>query len=160
MKTYESTDDRLMARIMLTSSQWYDGKEHRPVRLSTVGTLQHRSEDDSWVVTYDESAATGMEGTRTSLSLYPDGQITLARTGEIEMQLSFNKGDQRLEQFETSYGLIRLSLLTHEAKGSLSDLGGNIELGYALAVDNRHAISTKLSLEIEAEKRSENRADI
>lgn len=154
MRNIEFINDRKKARIMLTSSQWYDGKEQRPVRLSTIGTLHHRSEDDSWVVTYDESSATGMAGTRTSLSLYPDGQITLARTGEIEMQLSFNKGDQRLEQFETPYGLIRLSLLTHEAKGSLSNLGGNIELGYALAVDNRNAVSTKLYLEIEAEKRA------
>ncbi|MDD2426860.1 MAG: DUF1934 domain-containing protein [Eubacteriales bacterium] len=154
MTNFKSINDRQIARIMLTSNQWYDGKEQRPVRLSTIGTLQHRSEDDSWVVTYDESAATGMAGTQTSLSLYPDGQITLARTGEIEMQLSFNKGDQRLEQFETPFGLIRLSLLTHEAKGSLSDIGGNIELGYAVAVDNRHAYSTKLLLEIEAKKRS------
>lgn len=151
MKYYESHKNRQQARIKLTSSQWYDGKEQQSVCLSTIGTLQHRTEDDSWVVTYDESVATGMDGTRTSLSLYPDGQITLARTGEIEMQLSFNKGDQRLEQFETPFGLMRLSLLTHEAKGSLSDLGGNIELGYAMAVDNRHAISTKLYLEIEAE---------
>lgn len=151
MKNFKSSDGRQAARIMLTSSQWYDGKEQRPVRLSTIGTLEHRSEDNSWIVSYDESAATGMEGTRTSLSLYPDGLITLARTGAIEMQLSFNKGDQRLEQYETPYGLIRFSLLTHEAKGTLSDHGGNIELGYALGVDNRHTISTKLLLEVEAQ---------
>jgi uncharacterized beta-barrel protein YwiB (DUF1934 family) len=43
---------------------------------------------------------------------------------------------------------MKFSVLTHEVRGEMTEDGGNIELGYSLGLDNRHAMSTKLHLEV------------
>ncbi|HHW94057.1 MAG TPA: DUF1934 domain-containing protein [Clostridiaceae bacterium] len=136
------------AIINLTSSQWADGEQYEPVRLMTHGHFSYRERDKVWNVTYDESDVTGMPVTRTRLSLFPDGRVVLQRTGDVEMEIEFIKGDQRVEQRRTPYGMMKLSVLTHEVRGEMSEDGGNIELGYSLGLDNRHAMSTKLHLEV------------
>jgi uncharacterized beta-barrel protein YwiB (DUF1934 family) len=136
------------AIINLTSSQWADGEQFEPVRLMTHGQLSYRERENVWNVTYDESDATGMPVTRTRLSLFPDGRIVMRRTGDVELEIEFVKGDQRVEQRRTPYGVMKFSVLTHEVRGEMTEDGGNIELGYSLGLDNRHAMSTKLHLEV------------
>jgi uncharacterized beta-barrel protein YwiB (DUF1934 family) len=136
------------AIINLTSSQWADGEQFEPVRLMTHGQLSYRERENVWNVTYDESDATGMPVTRTRLSLFPDGRVVMRRTGDVELEIEFVKGDQRVEQRRTPYGVMKFSVLTHEVRGEMTEDGGNIELGYSLGLDNRHAMSTKLHLEV------------
>lgn len=136
------------AIINLTSSQWADGEQFEPVRLMTHGQLSYRERENVWNVTYDESDVTGMSVTRTRLSLFPDGRVVMRRTGDVDLEIEFVKGDQRVEQRRTPYGMMKFSVLTHEARGEMTEDGGNIELGYSLGLDNRHAMSTKLHLEV------------
>ncbi|NLA71413.1 MAG: DUF1934 domain-containing protein [Clostridiaceae bacterium] len=143
------------AVIYVESSQWADGEQYDPVRLMTHGHFSYEQEQDVWNVSYDESDATGMRGTHTRVSLYPNGRIVLSRTGEIEMELEFIKGGQRVEQKYTPFGTMRLSVLTHEVKGSFTEEGGALEIGYSLGFDNRHAISTNLQLEVTANQPTE-----
>ncbi|HZK28844.1 MAG TPA: DUF1934 domain-containing protein [Clostridia bacterium] len=138
------------AVIYVESNQWADGEQFDPVRLTTHGRFSYEQADDVWNISYDESDATGMRGTHTRVSLYPDGRIVLSRTGEIEMELEFVKGGQRIEQKYTPYGPMQLSILTHEVKGNFTEEGGALELGYSLGLDRRHAISTNLQLEVTA----------
>ena len=114
----------------------------------THGQLSYRERENGWNVTYDESDATGMPVTRTRLSLFPDGRVVMRRTGDVELEIEFVKGDQRVEQRRTPYGVMKFSVLTHEVRGEMTEDGGNIELGYSLGLDNRHAMSTKLHLEV------------
>ncbi len=138
------------AIIKMESSQWADGEQLDPVRLMTHGQLSYENRDNVWNISYDESDATGMRGTKTRVSLFPNGRVVLRRTGSVEMELEFVKGDQRIEAKSTPYGPVRFSILTHEAKGNMTEEGGAIELGYSLGFDNRHTISTKLALEVTA----------
>lgn len=143
------------AIIRVESSQWADGQQFDPIRLMTHGQLSYVKKDDVWNISYDESEATGMEGTQTRVSLFPNGRVVLSRTGSVEMELEFVKGDQRVEAKSTPYGPVRFSVLTHEVKGKMNEEGGAIELGYSLGFDNRHTISTKLQLQVTAQEGSE-----
>ena len=140
------------AIIRVESSQWADGQQYDPIRLMTHGQLSYVKKDDVWNISYDESEATGMEGTQTRVSLFPNGRVVLSRTGSVEMELEFVKGDQRVEAKSTPYGPVRFSVLTHEVKGKMNEEGGAIELGYSLGFDNRHTISTKLQLQVTAQE--------
>lgn len=140
------------AIIRVESSQWADGQQYDPIRLMTYGQLSYVKKDDVWNISYDESEATGMEGTQTRVSLFPNGRVVLSRTGSVEMELEFVKGDQRVEAKSTPYGPVRFSVLTHEVKGKMNEEGGAIELGYSLGFDNRHTISTKLQLQVTAQE--------
>ncbi|NLA96360.1 MAG: DUF1934 domain-containing protein, partial [Clostridiaceae bacterium] len=112
------------AIICLESNHWTDGESSGPIRLTTVGHLAYEKSKDTWSVTYDESDATGMRGTKTRLSLFPNGRVVLSRTGSVEMELEFIKGDQRVEAKSTPYGPVRFSVLTHEVKGKINEKGG------------------------------------
>lgn len=147
---FTSSDIYKDAIINLESSQWADGEQLDPVRLMTHGQLSYEKNQDVWNVSYDESDATGMRGTKTRVSLFPNGRVILSRTGSVEMELEFVKGDQRIEAKSTPYGPVRFSVLTHEVKGRMTEEGGAIELGYSLGFDNRHTISTRLQLEVTA----------
>lgn len=147
---FSPSDFKREAIIRLESSHWADGEQMDPVRLMTHGLLSYEKQGDVWNVSYDESDATGMRGTRTRVSLFPNGRVVLSRTGTIEMELEFIKGDQRIEAKSTPYGPMTFSVLTHEVKGSFNEDGGAIELGYSLGFDNRHTVSTNLQLEVEA----------
>ncbi len=139
------------AIIHLESHHWTDGQASGPIRLTTVGRLAYEGKNDSWSVSYDESEATGMRGTRTQVSLFPNGRVVLSRTGSIEMELEFVKGDQRVEAKSTPYGPVRFSVLTHEVKGEINEEGGEIELGYSLGFENRHTVRTRLQLAVTAQ---------
>lgn len=146
------------AIIHLESNHWTDGQSSGPIKLTTVGQLAYEKKNDTWSVSYDESEATGMDGTRTRVSLFPNGRVVLSRTGSVEMELEFVKGDQRVEAKSTPYGPVRFSVLTHEAKGEINEEGGEIELGYSLGFENRHTVSTRLQLEVTA-REEENSSD-
>ena len=140
------------AVIRVESSQWADGQLLDPVRLMTHGQLSYKEKEDVWNISYDESDATGMRGTQTRVSLFPNGRVVLSRTGSVEMELEFVKGDQRVEAKSTPYGPVRFSVLTQGVKGSMNEEGGAIELGYSLGFYNRHTISTKLQLQVTAQE--------
>ena len=154
---FEPSDLYKDAIIHLESDHWTDGERSGPIRLTTVGHLAYEKSKDIWSVSYDESDATGMRGTRTRLSLFPNGRVVLSRTGSVEMELEFIKGDQRVEAKSTPYGPVRFSVLTHEVKGRINEKGGEIELGYSLGFENRHTVSTRLQLEVTAQDKNNNR---
>ena len=85
---------------MLTSSQWYDGKEQRPVRLSTIGTGSIVLKIIPGLSATTKVLPPEWRGPEPACHFTRRTDYS-ARTGAIEMQLSFNKGDQRLEQYET-----------------------------------------------------------
>ncbi|MGI6157988.1 MAG: DUF1934 domain-containing protein [Saccharofermentanales bacterium] len=145
----DKTDINRDAVIRMESRQWADGERYDPVRLTTHGRLAYEAFDDVWRVSYDEDDASGAGSTHTQVSLYPDGQVVLSRRGEEDMDIVFIKGDQRVEQKTTPFGLIHFSVLTHEVKGQLTEDGGAIEVGYSLGFDHRHTISTTLQIDVE-----------
>ena len=99
------------AIIRLESSQWADGEQLDPVRLMTHGQFSYEKQAKVWNISYDESDATGMRGTKTRVSLFPNGRVVLSRTGSVEMEIEFVKGDQRIETQLTPYGHISLCLV-------------------------------------------------
>ncbi len=153
---FEPSDLYKDALIHLESDHWTDGERSGPIRLTTFGHLAYEKSQDIWSVSYEESDATGMRGTRTRLSLFPNGRVVLSRTGSVEMELEFIKGDQRVEAKSTPYGPVRFSVLTHEVKGRMNEKGGAIELGYSLGFENRHTVSTRLQLEVTAHDQNNN----
>lgn len=135
-------------KIHIISEQWTPKEKTEPMKLMTMGLLSHNQENDEWTVSYDESQATGMEGTRTSLSLKKDGKVHFLRTGSVHMDVLFESGSHFITQMETPFGLFDISILTNEVKGNLSEEGGELSLGYSLNFPKQDKISTKLNLTV------------
>ena len=74
--------------ISITGTQRVDGEEET-IELTTAGGMEPAGE--GWTLTYDESAATGMEGVTTTIRVHPD-EVLLERTGSCIPSSSCKRG--------------------------------------------------------------------
>ena len=105
--------------IQIISKPWVKGEVIEPVKLMTTGLLTQDEENNEWTISYDESEATGMVGTKTSLRLTKEGHVHFVRTGSVQMDVLFESGNHFLTQMETPFGLLDISILTNEVKGKI-----------------------------------------
>ena len=112
--------------ISITGIQRVDG-ESNVAELSTGGTLER--EQDGYLLTYDESEATGMAGVRTALHIRDDG-VTMERTGAMNALLVLETGKRHLCEYDTGYGKLMMGVYTQELSNHLAETGGELALRY------------------------------
>lgn len=104
------------------------------MELVTQGTLSG-DEGDGFALTYRESELTGLEGTTTTFRIGKD-RITLHREGTLNSEMIFEEGQKHFSLYETPYGGLMLGVKTRRARSDIGSSGGNLEIRYALEVDN------------------------
>jgi uncharacterized beta-barrel protein YwiB (DUF1934 family) len=108
-----------------------DGTES--IELVTDG--KYSFDADKSVLTYMESEITGMNGTKTTFEVGKN-LITMIREGTVNSQMIFEKGKKHVFLYETPFGAATLGVNTHRIKSGLGEHGGDMELEYAVDVDN------------------------
>ena len=119
--------------ISIKSTQNMDGQEDT-IELVTQGVLRH-SEEEGFALVYPESELTGLEGTTTTFRIGKD-RITLHREGTLRSDMIFQEGQRHFSTYETPYGGLILGVDTHRARSDIGRSGGDLEIRYALEVDN------------------------
>ncbi|HBP38241.1 MAG TPA: DUF1934 domain-containing protein, partial [Clostridiales bacterium] len=110
--------------LTIEGQQWNDQDKPQAIRLTTEGRLYRR--DPAWYVVYDESTATGMEGTQTTMRIADDGTVSLIRTGSHGMKLTFTAGNRHITRMETPYGDLDVEVYTSLVQTQISETGGYI----------------------------------
>lgn len=111
-----------------------DGKTTDEMELVTEGKLVCRGAD-SYTISYEESELTGLEGTTTVLHI--DGpRVTLLREGAFNSQMVFEEGRRHLSMYETPYGSLSVGINTRRMKNTVNEGGGDLEIDYAIEIDN------------------------
>lgn len=107
------------------------GGDDDVVELLTTGFFSRQK--GSYLITYEESEATGFEGAKTSL-LYEEekGRITLTRSGSVNTQLIVEKGKRHQCSYDLGFGSMIIGVSCDRLQSSLSDEGGEIVFGYSL----------------------------
>lgn len=119
--------------ISIRGGQLYEGQEPDSVELVTAGTMQR--EDDGYTIAYQETELTGLEGTTTKLRI-EGGKVTLLREGSVNSQMIFEVGRKHLSMYETPYGSLAVGIDTQRMKNTVGDAGGDLEIDYAIEIDN------------------------
>ena len=96
--------------IFLRSSQRYPQQEPEEMELTVHGKLYFRG--GCFFVSYEESAMTGLEDTRTTLKVEPE-RVEIIRTGKNHSRLCFQEGLRHESPYRTPYGLLQLATVTH-----------------------------------------------
>lgn len=78
---------------------------------------------------YRESAATGMEGTDTTLTLQPE-KVTLSRTGTHAGMLVLEHRRRHLCNYGTPYGDLMLGVFTEKMEQEMTENGGSVRVAY------------------------------
>lgn len=120
--------------ISIKGKQLYAESGPDEMELVTAGTLK-RDDRGGYTISYQESELTGLEGTTTVLRV--DGRrVTLLREGNINSQMVFEEGRKHLSMYETPYGSLSIGIRTRRMRSTLSETGGDLEIDYAIEVDN------------------------
>lgn len=120
--------------ISIKGSQLYADSGPDEVELVTAGTLK-RDGAGGYTVSYQETELTGLEGTTTRLHV-DKGRVTLLREGSINSQMVFEEGRRHLSMYETPYGALSIGINTRRMRSTLGEAGGDVEIDYAIEIDN------------------------
>ena len=133
--------------LTIEGRQWQDQEEEpQAIKLTTEGRLYRQ--DPAWYIVYEESEATGMEGTQTTMRVADDGQVSLTRIGSHGMNLTFSAGNRHITRMETPYGDLDVEVYTSLVQSRISEAGGFIHLGYSIDLNNRERMNTRLDVKI------------
>ncbi len=117
--------------ISITGIQQGEGA---PSALEMVTQGQYGMERDKILLHYQESELTGMEGTRTSLTVQP-GSVVLSREGKLNTSMEFEEGRKHYFLYETPFGAATMGLDTHRIRSRLGAHGGDIDIEYVVDMD-------------------------
>ena len=124
-----------------TSPPGEDGGE---VELITEGTYSFRN--GTHFLAYDESEATGMAGTRTTIRVGENGVI-VHRTGAINTEMQFEPGSVSHASYDTGFGVINMNTYTNKVFVDIDAAkGGDISVEYRVEMDNRHGFDNRFSI--------------
>ena len=119
--------------ISIKGIQTGDTIGEETMELVTQGILGQ--DQDGFSLTYEESELTGLEGTTTTFRIGKD-RITLHREGTLRSDMIFQEGQRHFSTYETPYGGLILGVDTHRARSDIGRSGGDLEIRYALEVEN------------------------
>lgn len=109
-----------------------DGDEDE-VELFTTGSYYKRN--GHYYIAYDESEATGFEGTHTVLKVENSDRVTMLRTGTSKSQLIVERGIRHQCHYDTGYGPMMIGVSGDRVVSKLDDSGGDLEFAYSLDVN-------------------------
>lgn len=131
--------------IVLRSSQRYPQQESEEMELTVHGKLYFRG--GSVFISYEESAMTGMENTRTTLKVEPE-RVEIIRTGKNHSRLCFQEGLRHESPYRTPYGLLQLATVTHSLMARMGQEGGTLEIRYQVELEGQLASENHLQIEV------------
>ena len=131
--------------LSLTAKQTYMDQEPDVIELVTDGILENTP--NGWVITYEESALTGLEGVSTSFLLEGDS-VTLTRTGKLNSQMFFQEGVSHESLYEMEFGALMLTVCAALIRWDISFQGGNVDLQYKIEIEQSAAGTVDYHLEI------------
>ena len=138
----------MKALIKIIGTQSADGEED-VIELTTNGTLERIG--DGWKLCYNETEATGMEGTVTQLDITED-RLNLMRLGTHPSMLILEKNRRHHCNYHTPYGTIDLGTYTSELDYTLDDYGGELHFAYTLGFNGGISSAHDVHITVQEEK--------
>ncbi|MFZ2539182.1 MAG: DUF1934 domain-containing protein [Oscillospiraceae bacterium] len=112
--------------------------EKDTTELFTQGNFYKK--DDSYYITYDESEATGFQGSTTTLKVEGNDKVTLIRSGSTRSHLIAQNGERNIGHYGTTEGNLAIGVYTKQINANLDENGGDLFFSYSLDI-NSHLIS-------------------
>ena len=141
--------------LTIRSEQHFEDMEPDSIELMTEGTLTP-TEEGGLVLSYQESALTGLEGTTTTFEVRGP-QVILSRTGSVNSQMVFEEGKQHTSLYETPFGELAIDIQTSRLRHSLTEQGGLMDLRYSISVD--HSVTGRNAFKIRVRRKHEPRGN-
>ncbi|MCR4945249.1 MAG: DUF1934 domain-containing protein, partial [Clostridium sp.] len=126
------------ALISITSNAGVEGDEV----IEVISPGKYIRFDDGFKAVYEETEISGMDGTTTTLTI-KDREVVLEREGTTNTKMYFNEKEPSISMYQTPYGMLEISIDTKELKIDMDEDGGELVIGYSLAVAGQAPLDTK-----------------
>jgi uncharacterized beta-barrel protein YwiB (DUF1934 family) len=121
--------------ITMKSVQLVD-RERSEVELISEGT--YRSIDGGYEITYEESEATGFEGSTTVMSCLGNDYASMTRKGSAPSELIIEIGKKHHCHYGTPYGDFIVGVYAKKIENDLDENGGTLYFKYTLDVNSSY----------------------
>lgn len=119
--------------ITLTTKQ-SDGNDSEQTEIITKG--KYNKSEDGYIISYDESEATGFAGSSTVLTVTENQKIEIKRTGTAQSQLIIEKAKKHHCHYGTPYGTVMIGITASEINSQLKDNGGDLFFKYVIDINS------------------------
>mgnify|MGYP003591175480 CR=1 FL=1 len=137
--------------IKIVGTQNYGDDDDGSIELVTDG--KYAFADGKGEIFYSESELTGLEGTKTRLSISPL-EVILRREGNMTSSTVFREGQRNLFQYDTPYGRATLGVDTRKINANFDEHGGSMEIDYVVDMD--HAVFGRNKFRINVREQERN----
>lgn len=134
--------------ITLKSVQWYD-KESSETEIITSGDFE-AVDGGGYRISYDESSATGFEGSKTELICYGNNLANLMRIGNAPSNLVIEMDKKHHCHYGTPYGDLIVGIYTHKINNDLTDDGGDIYMKYTIDINSSYVSDNEIYLNVKS----------
>lgn len=123
----------------------YADEERTETELLTEGTMEQT--DGKFILSYEDSDATGFEGATTTITAENDSVVSIVRTGTANSNLVIETGKKHHCLYGTPYGDITVGVFTHKIENDLSENGGKLYLKYTIDVNSAYMSDNEIYIE-------------
>ena len=121
--------------------------EPEVIEINTLGMMEE--EEGRVEISYEETQATGMEGSSTAVSYLPDepGVVSMIREGVVSTALVFETGKRHHCVYQTPFMPFEVCVYTKKVENRLAD-EGYLELDYMIEIRGARAERTQFRMEL------------
>ena len=131
--------------ISFHSVNGYDDEEPDSLEFSTDGQYQFQAPVAR--LSYQESEVTGLEGTRTSVTILPD-QVVVDRAGTVQSRMVFKEGSKSSFLYSTPFGQATMGVDTRSIRQDVNEHGGRVEIDYVVDMEHAAVARNRFSITI------------
>ena len=131
--------------ISLVSTQ-SDGIDSEQTELITQG--RYKKTADGYVLSYDETEATGFKDSVTELTVTGSEKVVMTRSGAVSSNLVIEAGKKHHCHYGTPYGEFMIGVNTKEIKSSVTEKGGKLEFSYVIDVNSSYVGDFNIAIDV------------
>lgn len=103
-------------------------------------------------IAYNETEATGFEGSKTVLSCYGNKHASICRSGAVSSNLVIDKDKKQHCYYGTPYGELMVGIYTHSIVNELNENGGNLYMKYTIDINSSYVSDNEIFVSLRPAK--------
>ncbi|MCQ2459925.1 MAG: DUF1934 domain-containing protein [Ruminococcus sp.] len=131
--------------ISLTSIQWQDDDKNET---ELVTKARYSNENGVDVISYDETSATGFEGSVTTIRIDKSKNVSIVRRGTANSVLTLETDKKHFCEYDTPYGSMQIGVYTHTIKNTIAS-DGRLYLKYTLDLNSAYLSDNEIIMTIQ-----------
>jgi len=130
--------------ISLTSVQWQDGEKNETELVTKANLKSTRGFD---VISYEDTSATGFEGSVTTIKVEGSKNVSITRQGTANSVLSLEIGRKHFCEYGTPYGNMQIGVYTHAIENTIAK-DGRLYMKYTLDLNSSHLSDNEIIMTV------------